>query len=554
MTLSQSAARAPRGTDLSCQGWEQEGLLRMMMNCLDPEVAENPHDLIVYGGTGKAARSWEAFEAIAASLRELGPAETLLIQSGKPVGVLATAPQSPRVVMSTAMLVPKWATWNIFRELEDLGLTCFGQSTAASWSYIGAQGILQSTAEVFSEVARRYFGGTLRGRLVVTAGLGGMGAAQPLAVTLNGGVALVVEVDEGRIRRRLASNYCDMMVRDLGQALSLAGEALTSGQSRSIALLGNAADILPALLERDVVPDVVTDQTSAHDMLFGYIPNGMPYAEALELRRTDPEAYKAAALDSICRHVRAMLEMMDRGAVVFEYGNGIRDQALKAGVERAFAFPGYVNGYLQPLYCQGQGAIRWIALSGDPGDIYAIDESLSRRFAADANLVRWLEFVQSRVAFQGLPARACWLTYEQRQELGVLVNEMVRKGTLSAPVAITRDLSHTGAEASPYRETEGMPDGSDTVADWPVLNALLNAACGASMVCVNHGPGVGIGNSIHAGYSVIADGSELAGAKLRSVLAADCAFSVVRFADAGSRPAVRKAIELGLKVPLLPRG
>jgi urocanate hydratase len=522
----------------------------MMMNCIDPDVAENPEELVVYGGTGKAARSWDAFWAIARCLTSLGGSETLVIQSGKPVAVFETTPRSPRVVMSTAMIVPNWASWSYFRELEAKGLTCFGQATAASWAYIGAQGIVQSTGETFAEIARQYFGGDLRGRLVLTAGLGGMGAAQPLGVALNGGVAIVVEVDEGRIRRRLATNCCDMVARDLGQALDLALEAKNRGVTRSIALLGNAADIHPAVVEMGVVPDVVTDQTSAHDILFGYVPSGLPYPEALALRRSNPERYKELALASIARQVEAMLALMERGAVVFDYGNAIRAQAARAGVDRAFGFPGYVPGYLRRLYAQGRGQIRWIALSGDPGDIYAIDDALCRRFSGNADLVRWIGFAESRVVFQGLPARACWLDYAERVELGLMINEMVRNGTLLAPVALTRDLSHSGAEASPYRETEAMPDGSDTVADWPILNALTNTATGASLVCVNHGTGVGIGNSIHAGFSVIADGSISSRDKVEAVLAADSGFGIMRLADTGCERAIEEADRTGLRLPM----
>lgn len=524
----------------------------MMMNCVDPEVAENPDELVVYGGTGKAARNWDAFWSIASHLKALRDGETLLIQSGKPVGLFETAPRAPRVVMSTAMLVPRWATWSIFRELEARNLTCFGQATAAPWAYIGAQGIVQSTAQTFAEIAHRYFGGSLRGRLIVTAGLGGMGAAQPAGVTLNSGVALISEVDEKRILRRLAANQCDIMARDLDQALALAKEALDRGVPRSIALLGNAADTLPAIMERGIVPDVITDQTSAHDILFGYVPSGLPYDRSLALRRTDPDRYKSLALSSIVTHVEAMLAAMDRGAIVFDYGNGIRYQAYRAGVKAAFRFPGFVPGYLRQLYCEGRGALRWIALSGDAGDIYAIDDALARRFPHDRELVRWLDYAQSHMRFQGLPARACWLDYSERQELGKMINTMVKAGRISAPVAVTRDLSHAGAEASPYRETEAMPDGSDAVADWPILNALLNVASGASLVCVNHGTGVGIGNSIHAGCTVIADGSEMAREKLETVLAADSAFGIVRHADAGYERAAAKAGELGLKLPMIP--
>jgi len=524
----------------------------MMMNCVDPEVAEYPEELVVYGGTGKAARNWEAFWATANHLRMLGEAETLVIQSGKPVAIFETTPRSPRVVMSTAMLVPRWATWPVFRELESKNLTCFGQATASSWAYIGAQGIVQATGETFSEIAGRHFDGSLRGRLVLTAGLGGMGAAQPLGVALNGGVALVVEVDEGRIRRRLRANCCDIMARGLEEALSLAMEAKARGVPRSVALLGNAADVLPQIAEKGVVPDVVTDQTSAHDILYGYVPAGLPYPEALALRQSDPERYKELALASIARHVGAMLDFLDRGSVVFDYGNAIRLQASRAGVARAFDFPGFVPGYLRRLYAEGYGQVRWIALSGDPGDIYAVDDVLCRRFPENGNLRTWVEFAQSRVAFQGLPARACWLDYEQRCELGGILHRMVASGRLRAPLVVTRDLSHAGAEASPYRESEDMPDGSDTIADWPILNALLNVSAGASLVSVNHGTGVGIGNAIHAGYSVVVDGSPVSREKTEAVLAADSAFNTVRLADAGVERAIAQIDRMRARVPMTP--
>jgi len=543
--------RAPRGARLRTKGWSQEGALRMLMNNLDPQVAERPRELIVYGGTGKAARNWESFRAIVASLKTLENDETLVVQSGKPVAVFKTHPEAPRVLIANALIVPKWATWDEFRRLEALGLTMYGQMTAGSWIYIGTQGILQGTYETLAEAARRHFGGSLRGTLTLTAGLGGMGGAQPLAVTMNDGVAIVVEVDAHRIRRRLDTRYVDRMTASLDEALGLAREAMKKGRPLSIALLGNAADVVPEFVRRGVTPDILTDQTSAHDELSGYVPHGLPYEDALALRIKDPEGYIRRSYESMAVHVEAMLELRKRGARAFDYGNNIRGQAQKAGVADAFDIPGFVPEYIRPLFCQGKGPFRWAALSGRPRDIYATDEAVVREFPEDEALARWIRKAREQVKFQGLPARICWLGYGERARFGAVINRLVKKGTIGAPIVIGRDHLDTGSVASPNRETEGMRDGSDAIADWPVLNALLNAVCGASWVSVHHGGGVGIGLSIHAGMVIVADGTPATGRRLERVLTADPGLGVARHADAGYPEAVACAKERGIRIPLL---
>jgi urocanate hydratase len=544
--------RAPRGSDLNCKGWSQEGALRMMMNNLDPDVGELPEQLIVYGGTGKAARNWECYEAIVGSLLDLENDETLLVQSGKPVAVFKTHPEVPRVLIANAQIVPKWATWDEFRRLEAKGLTMYGQMTAGSWIYIGTQGILQGTYETLAAVAKTHFGGSLKGKLVLTAGLGGMGGAQPLAVTMNDGVALVVEVDSERIQRRLDTKYVDMMTADFGEALYRAMDAKKKGKALSIALLGNAADVYPEFVKRGITPDVLTDQTSAHDELEGYVPHRIPYEEALKLRKEDPHDYVKRAYASMAVHVEAMLELQKRGAITFDYGNNIRGQAMKGGVTNAFDIPGFVPEYIRPLFCQGKGPFRWAALSGKPEDIYVTDEAVLEEFPDDAALSRWINKAQKHVAFQGLPARICWLGYGERARFGALINHLVKKGKISAPIVIGRDHLDTGSVASPYRETEGMKDGSDAIADWPILNALLNAVCGASWVSVHHGGGVGIGLSIHAGMVIVADGEETTAKRLERVLTVDPGSGVARHADAGYDEAIRFAKDKNIKIPMLP--
>jgi len=543
--------RAPRGSRLHTKGWSQEAALRMLMNNLDPEVAEKPAELIVYGGTGKAARNWECFWAIVNSLKKLENDETLVVQSGKPVAIFRTHEEAPRVLIANALIVPKWATWDEFRRLEALGLTMFGQMTAGSWIYIGTQGILQGTYETLAAVARRHFGGSLKGKLVLTAGLGGMGGAQPLAVTLNEGVAIVVEVDPERIKRRLETKYVDMMTDSLDQALDLAMEAKQKGQALSIALLGNAADILPEFVRRGITPDVLTDQTSAHDELNGYVPHGIPYEEALRLRKENPEDYIKRAYESMAVHVEAMLELKKRGAVTFDYGNNIRGQALKAGVTNAFDIPGFVQEYIRPLFCVGKGPFRWVALSGKPQDIYVTDEAVLREFPEDEALGRWIRKAREKVHFQGLPARICWLGYGERARFGLVINHLVRRGKISAPIVIGRDHLDTGSVASPNRETEGMKDGSDAIADWPILNALLNASCGASWVSVHHGGGVGIGLSIHAGMVIVADGRTSTARRLERVLTVDPGIGIARHADAGYEEAINFARKNKIKIPML---
>jgi urocanate hydratase len=546
--------RAPVGRELNAKGWHQEAALRMLMNNLDPEVAEKPDDLIVYGGTGKAARNWDCFWGIVASLKNLENDETLLVQSGKPVGIFRTHPYAPRVLISNAMLVPKWATWESFRDLEAMGLTMYGQMTAGSWIYIGAQGIIQGTYETFAELARRHFGGggTLRGKLVLTAGLGGMGGAQPLAATMNEGTIIVVEVDPARIARRLKAGFCDVLAADLDDALRLAREAIAAGRPTSIALLGNAAEVHPELVRRGVIPDVVTDQTSAHDPLDGYVPAGLTLDEATALRRSDPASYVRRAKESMAVQVQAMLDMKDAGAVVFDYGNNLRQGALEAGLVNAYDYPGFVPAYIRPLFCEGKGPFRWAALSGDPKDIYRTDEVILREFPENEALARWIRLARERIPFQGLPARICWLGYRERDRIGLIFNDLVARGEISAPIVIGRDHLDSGSVASPNRETEGMRDGSDAIADWPILNALLNACSGASWVSVHHGGGVGIGFSIHAGMVVVADGTAEGEWRLSRVLVTDPGTGVMRHADAGYEEAVRTARERGLKLPMVP--
>ncbi|MEW6661061.1 MAG: urocanate hydratase [Bacillota bacterium] len=541
---------APRGTELSCKGWIQEAAMRMLMNNLDPEVAEKPEDLIVYGGSGKAARNWECFEAIVRTLKELENDETLLVQSGKPVAVFKTHINAPRVLLANSLLVPRWATWEHFWELEKKGLIMFGQMTAGSWIYIGSQGIIQGTYETLAELARQHFGGTLKGKFVLTAGMGGMSGAQPLAVTMNDGVCLDVEVDRQRIERRIRQRFCDVMTESLDEALRLVGEALEQKKALSVGLVANAADVYPELVRRGITPDVVTDQTSAHDPLNGYVPAGIGFEEALRLRQDDPEKYRRMAMESMAVQVRAMLDMQERGAVVFDYGNNIRAQAKAQGVENAFDFPGFVPAYIRPLFCEGKGPFRWAALSGDPGDIYKTDEIILKEFAYNESLCRWIKMAQERIAFQGLPARICWLGYGERARFGQIINDMVASGEIKAPIVIGRDHLDCGSVASPNRETEAMKDGSDSIADWPILNALINAVGGASWVSVHHGGGVGIGYALHAGMVVVADGTPEAAERLQRVLTTDPGMGIARHADAGYEKAIQVAKEKGVKIPM----
>jgi urocanate hydratase len=549
LTAAPRTVRAPRGPERTCKGWVQEAALRMLMNNLDPEVAEDPEHLVVYGGSGRAARSWEAFDAIVAALRDLDDDETLLIQSGKPVGVLRTHPWAPRVLLANSLLVPKWATWEEFRRLEALGLTMYGQMTAGSWIYIGSQGIVQGTYETFAACARRHFGGDLAGRLVLTAGLGGMGGAQPLAATMNGAAFLGVEVDPARIERRLRTGYLDRQTADLDEALSWALEARDRRTALSVGLAGNAAAVMPELVRRGVVPDVVTDQTSAHDPLNGYVPLADADEDLVALRRDDPEGYVRRARASMAVHVRALLEMQRRGAVAFDYGNNLRAEAVLGGEPDAFRIPGFIPEYIRPLFCEGKGPFRWVALSGDADDIRRTDRAVLEEFPHDAALARWIRLAGERVHFQGLPARICWLGYGERARLGLRFNDMVRRGELRAPIVIGRDHLDAGSVASPHRETEAMRDGSDAIADWPILNALVNTAAGASWVSVHHGGGVGIGNSLHAGMVVVADGTAEAAKRLERVLTTDPGTGVLRHVDAGYAEAVRCAHERGLRVP-----
>jgi len=541
--------RAPRGTDISCKGWQQEAALRMLMNNLDPDVAEKPDELVVYGGRGKAARNWDAFDAIVRALRDLESDETLLVQSGKPVAVFRSHKDAPRVLISNAMLVPHWATWEKFWELEAMGLTMYGQMTAGSWIYIGTQGILQGTYETFAAAARKHFGGSLKGRLVLTAGLGGMGGAQPLAATFNDAVMIAVEVDRSRIDRRIATKYCEMVTDSIDEAIALAREAQEKRIPRSIALVGNAAETHPEFVRRGVIPDLVTDQTSAHDPLNGYVPAGLTLEQAAELRKSDPDQYVRRARASMATHVRSILDMIDRGAVAFDYGNNLRQVAFDEGVTNAFDYPGFVPAYVRPLFCEGKGPFRWAALSGDPKDIWATDEVILKEFAYDEHLVKWIHMAHDKVAFQGLPSRICWLGYGERARFGRIINDLVAEGRISAPIVIGRDHLDCGSVASPNRETEGMKDGSDAIADWPVLNAMLNAVNGATWVSFHHGGGVGIGYSLHAGMVIVADGTEAAARRLERVLTGDPGTGVVRHADAGYEEAQKFAREHGIKIP-----
>jgi len=543
---------APTGTTISCRGWHQEAALRMLMNNLDPAVAERPEDLVVYGGGGKAARNRESLAKILETLRRLGDDETLLVQSGKPVGVFRTHDQAPRVLIANAHLVPRWATWDEFRRLDALGLTMYGQMTAGSWIYIGTQGILQGTYETFAECARQHFDGSLAGRLLVTAGLGGMGGAQPLAATMNGGAMLAIEVDPQRIRRRVDSGYCDLMTDDLDDALERVERARDTGEAVSVGLVGNVADVMPELIRRGIVPDAVTDQTSAHDLRLGYIPAGHDVDSAAEFRERDPAGYEEAVLDSMVVHVEAMLEMQRRGATVFDYGNNLRGQVADLrGMHEAFDIPGFVPAFIRPLFCRGSGPFRWAALSGNPADIAVTDRAILETFPGKEALARWIRKAGEKVQFQGLPARICWLEYGERAEMGLRFNHLVKTGKVRAPIVIGRDHLDSGSVASPNRETEGMKDGSDAIADWPLLNAMLNTACGASWVSLHHGGGVGIGYSIHAGMVCVADGTDSADERLDRVLTADPGTGVMRHADAGYPDAIATARERGVDLPML---
>ncbi len=538
--------RAARGTELTCLGWQQEAALRMLMNNLDPEVAERPDDLVVYGGNGRAARSWEAFDAIVRTLRRLKNDETLIVQSGKPVAVWKTHTRAPRVLIANSNLVPEWANWGVFRDLEAKGLTMYGQMTAGSWIYIGTQGIVQGTYETFAELARQHFGGSLKGRVSLTAGIGGMGGAQPLAITMNEGVALVVDVDRARLDRRRDLRYLDRVVDSREEALREVARAKAAGEAISIGYEGNAAVEFPALFELGFRPDAVTDQTSAHDLLNGYVPAGLSLDEAAALRESDPKEYERRALASCRTHVEAMVRFLDAGAVVFDYGNNIRAQAERAGFARAFAFPGFVPAFIRPLFCRGSGPFRFAALSGDADDIARCDEKLLELFPQNASLARWIRLARERISYQGLPARICWLGYGDRAKAGLAINELVRSGAVKAPIVIGRDHLDTGSVASPYRETESMMDGSDAIADWPILNALLNTAAGATWISYHHGGGVGIGYSLHAGMVVVADGTDDAAERLGCVLTTDCGMGVVRHADAGYEIAIETADEKGI--------
>ena len=543
--------RAPRGTELQTKGWVQEAALRMLMNNLDPEVAEKPEELVVYGGIGRAARNWESYNAIVDSLKTLESDETLLVQSGKPVAIFKSHEDAPRVLLANSNLVPKWANWNHFRELEKKGLMMYGQMTAGSWIYIGTQGILQGTYETFGEAARQHFGGSLKGTLTLTAGLGGMGGAQPLAVTMNGGVVIAIDVDKRSIDRRIEKRYCDMYTESLEEALTVANEYKEKKEPISIGLLGNAAEILPELVKRNITPDLVTDQTSAHDPLNGYIPVGYTLEEAAKLREEDPERYVQLSKESMTKHVEAMLAMQAKGAITFDYGNNIRQVAFDEGLKNAFDFPGFVPAFIRPLFCEGKGPFRWVALSGDPEDIYKTDEVILREFADNEHLCNWIRMARQQVEFQGLPSRICWLGYGERAKSGRIINEMVANGELSAPIVIGRDHLDCGSVASPNRETEAMKDGSDAVADWPILNALINSVNGASWVSVHHGGGVGMGYSLHAGMVIVADGTEAAAKRIERVLTSDPGMGVVRHVDAGYDLAVETAKEKGVNIPMM---
>lgn len=551
MEKVQQTIRAPRGTELQTKGWVQEAALRMLMNNLDPEVAEKPEELVVYGGIGRAARNWESYNAIVDSLKTLESDETLLVQSGKPVAIFKSHEDAPRVLLANSNLVPKWANWDHFRELEKKGLMMYGQMTAGSWIYIGTQGILQGTYETFGEAARQHFGGSLKGTLTLTAGLGGMGGAQPLAVTMNGGVVIAIDVDKRSIDRRIEKRYCDMYTESLEEALTVANEYKEKKEPISIGLLGNAAEILPELVKRNITPDLVTDQTSAHDPLNGYIPVGYTLEEAAKLREEDPERYVQLSKESMTKHVEAMLAMQAKGAITFDYGNNIRQVAFDEGLKNAFDFPGFVPAFIRPLFCEGKGPFRWVALSGDPEDIYKTDEVILREFADNEHLCNWIRMARQQVEFQGLPSRICWLGYGERAKFGRIINEMVANGELSAPIVIGRDHLDCGSVASPNRETEAMKDGSDAVADWPILNALINSVNGASWVSVHHGGGVGMGYSLHAGMVIVADGTEAAAKRIERVLTSDPGMGVVRHVDAGYDLAVETAKEKGVNIPMM---
>jgi len=550
-TLKEGKIKTPTGKGLSCKGWHQEAALRMLCNNLDPDVAEKPEELIVYGGCGKAARNWECFYAIVEALKNLENDETLLIQSGKPVGIFKTFPYAPRVLIANSLLVPAWANWDYFRKLEAMGLIMYGQMTAGSWIYIGTQGIIQGTYETFASCAKKHFGGSLKGKWVLTAGMGGMSGAQPLAVTMNEGVILDVEVDPRKIERKIKQGFCDLMVFDLDEALKLVDEAVKKKIPRSIGLVGNASDIHPELVKRGIIPDVLTDQTSAHDELNGYVPGRMSLEEALELRRKNPEEYIKRSYESIARQMEAMLAMQKAGAVAFDYGNNIRGQAYKAGVKDAFNIPGFVLEYIRPLFCEGRGPFRWVALSGNKEDIYLTDKLVLELFKDNEILTRWIKLAEEKIPFQGLPARICWLGYGERAQFGLAINKLVRDGKIEAPIVIGRDHLDTGSVASPNRETEKMKDGSDAIADWPILNALLNAVSGASWVSVHHGGGVGIGYSIHAGQVVVADGTKEMDERLERVLTNDPGIGIVRHADAGYEKAIEVAQKYQIKIPML---
>ncbi len=545
--------KAPRGTTLTCKGWLQEAPMRMLMNNLDPEVAECPDELIVYGGSGQAARNWDCYDAIIKSLKNLEEDETLLVQSGKPVGIFKTTVDAPRVLLANSLLVPDWATWDEFRRLQHLGLTMYGQMTAGSWIYIGTQGILQGTYETFGALARKHYGPTsdLTGKFVLTAGLGGMSGAQPLSVTMNNGVCLCVEVDPKRAEKRLHDKYVQKIVSSLPEAVALCKKACEEKKPLSVGLIGNAADVYPALVEQNIIPDVVTDQTSAHDALNGYVPNKMSLAEALELRKNNPEAYIKKAMDAMTVHVQAMLDMQKKGAVVFDYGNNIRGQAKTNGLENAFDFPGFVPAYIRPLFCEGKGPFRWAALSGDPNDIYETDKAILELFPENKHLCNWIKKAQKEVAFQGLPTRICWLGYGERAKAGLRFNQLVKEGKISAPIVIGRDHLDCGSVASPYRETESMKDGSDAIADWPVLNALLNATSGATWISVHHGGGVGIGKSIHAGMVIVCDGSDEQAKRIERVLNNDPGTGIMRHVDAGYEEAKENAKKHKIKIPMM---
>ncbi|MTW87172.1 urocanate hydratase [Virgibacillus dakarensis] len=547
--MNKVEVQAKKGLELECKGWEQEAALRMLYNNLDPEVAENPEELVVYGGIGKAARNWEAFNAIVKTLRNLENDETMLIQSGKPVGVFKTHKHAPRVLLANSNLVPKWATWEHFHELDQKGLMMYGQMTAGSWIYIGSQGILQGTYETFAALAKKHYNGTLRHTITLTAGLGGMGGAQPLAVTMNGGVVIAVEVDKSHIEKRLKTKYCDVMTDNLDEAIELANHAKQVGKPLSIALLGNAAEIHHELLNCNITIDIVTDQTSAHDPLNGYVPAGYTVQAAAKLRKEDPETYVKLAKESMAKHVEAMLLYQKQGAIVFDYGNNIRQVAKDEGVDNAFAFPGFVPAYIRPLFCEGKGPFRWAALSGDPEDIYRTDQLIKELFPENEQLIRWIDMAQEQVSFQGLPSRICWLGYGERVKMGLAVNELVRKGELKAPIVIGRDHLDCGSVASPNRETEGMKDGSDAVADWAILNALVNTASGGSWISFHHGGGVGMGYSLHAGMVVVADGTDLAKERLERVLTTDPGMGIIRHADAGYETAIDFAEKHDITIP-----